>query len=58
MHQLKSQQKLQSKDKESNPSSLDVASSWFSTEVGYTTAIDPKLTEEELKMMRNTKKKI
>ena len=39
MHQLKSKKKLQSKDKESTPSSLDFGSSLVSTEVYYSSEI-------------------
>ena len=56
IHQLKSQPNLQSKDKESNPLSLDVASSWFSTEVDYSSSNDPKPTREELGNMGNSEK--
>ena len=45
MHQFKLQQKLPSKNKESTPLSIDVASSWVSTEVDYTAVIDPKPTK-------------
>ena len=58
MHQLKSQLKFQSKDKQSNPSSLDVGSSLVSTEVDYITTIDPKPTREELENMVMKKKYI
>ena len=44
MHQLKPQPKLHSKDKESTPLSIGVASGWVSTEVDCTTAINPKPT--------------
>ena len=47
MHQLKLHPELQSKDKESTPSYLDIASSWVSTEVYYTAEINPKPTIEE-----------
>ena len=56
MHQLKSKPKLQSKDKESTPLYLDLASSWVSTEVDYTTTIYPKPTREELDIMVNAEK--
>ena len=45
MHQFKLQLKLPSKNKESTPLSIDVASSWVSTEVDYTAVIDPKPTK-------------
>ena len=56
MYQLKSQTKLQSKDKESTPSSLDVTSSWVSTEVDYYSTIDPKPIIEELDSVVNSEK--
>ena len=58
MHQLKSQQKIQSKYKESDTSSLSVASSSVSTEVDYTTAIDPTPTREELDNMGDAEKEV
>ena len=45
IHQLRSQMKLPSKDKESTPSSTDIASSWVSTEVYHTDAINPRATK-------------
>ena len=56
MHQLKSPRKLPSKDKESNCSSQDIASIWFSTEVEYTAPIYDKPTKQELKLMGNAQK--
>ena len=58
MHKLKTHPKLQSKYKESTPSSLDVASSWVSNEVDYTTGINHKPTKEELDNMGNTEKDV
>ena len=46
MHLLKSHPKLQPKDKKSTHLYLDVALSWVSTEVDYTTAIYPKPKRE------------
>ena len=45
IHQLKLQPNMPSKDKESNPSSQDVALSWISTEVDYTATINDKTTK-------------
>ena len=56
MHQLKSQPKLTSKDKELTCQYQDVALSWVSTEVGYTATINDKATKEELKLMSNAQK--
>ena len=46
MPQLKTQPKLQKNYKESTTSHIEVASSWFSTEVDYTTQIGPKPTRK------------
>ena len=53
MPQLKSQPKLQSKDKKSTISSLDVESSWVSTELDFTNTINPTPTREESDNMDN-----
>ena len=57
MNQLKSHRKLPSKDKESDPSSQDVAKSWVSTEVDFTATIGDKPTKENLKLMYNAQKR-
>ena len=46
MHKIKWRPELQSKYKESSPSSIGVKSSQDLTEVDYTTTIDPKPTQE------------
>ena len=56
MHQFKSQPQLPSKDKESNHSYQDVASSWVPTEVDYTAPIDDKPEKYQLKLMGNAQK--
>ena len=56
MNKLNSYPKLQSKYKKSTTSYLDVASSWVSTEVDYTTVIDPKPKIEELNNMGHSEK--
>ena len=56
IHQLKSNPKLPSKCKESNPSSLHIASSWVSTEVYYTATINDKPKRGELKSRGNAQK--
>ena len=58
MPQLKTHPKLQTKDKEWNTSYIDVASSWDSTEVYYTTKIGPKTTRKELYSMGNSEKDV
>ena len=44
---------LQSKDKKSSPSSIDVESSRVSTEVDYTTTNNPKSTTDKWNDMGN-----
>ena len=47
---------LQSKEKESSPLSIGVASSRVPTEVDYTTTIDPKTTPDKWNNMGNSEK--
>ena len=51
---LKTYPKLQTKDKESTPSSVDVTLSKVSTEVDYSTQIGHKPTRKELYNMGNS----
>ena len=56
INQLKSHPKLKSKDKEPTPSYLKVEWGWVSTEVDYSSEIDPQPTIELLYNMGNSAK--